>query len=70
MRYFYATKSRSLNVDALLKKDFVMACRNEDVGGSKYYDLLIYDGKLKDEEVEEYELEYMGAFKEWHIINS
>lgn len=62
MRYFYATKSRSLNVDALLRKDFVMASKNKDVDGCNYYDLLIYDGKLKDEEVKEYELEYIGGF--------
>ena len=62
MRYFYATKSRSLNVNALLIKDFVMAYKNKDVDGSSYYDVLIYDRKLKDKEVKEYELEYIGGF--------
>lgn len=62
MRYYYATKSRSLNVDALLRKDFVMASRNQDVDGSKYYDLVVYDKKLKDEEVKEWEFEYIGEF--------
>lgn len=39
-----------------------MASRNQDVDGCNYYDLLIYDRKLKDEEVKEYELEYIGGF--------
>ena len=39
-----------------------MASRNQDVDGSKYYDLVVYDKKLKDEEVKEWEFEYIGGF--------
>lgn len=62
MRYVYARKSRHFNADAYLKKGFVMASRNQDVDGSKYYDLVVYDKKLKDEEVKEWEFEYIGGF--------
>lgn len=62
MKYLYARKSKHFNGDILLKKDFVMACRNEDVGGSKYYDLFVYDKKLKDEQVKEWGFEYIGGF--------
>ena len=64
MRYLYARKSRLFNADAYLKKGFVMASRNQDVDGSKYYDLLVYDKKLKDEEVKEWGFEYIGEFTE------
>lgn len=30
-------------------------------GGGQYHDLLIYDRKLTDEELEEYELDYINA---------
>ena len=62
MRYIYARKSKHFNADAYLKKGFVMASRNQDVDGSKYYDLVVYDKKLKDEEVKKWELEYIGGF--------
>ncbi|MBZ2386668.1 hypothetical protein K8P03_05065 [Anaerococcus murdochii] len=64
MRYVYARKSRHFNGDAYLKKGFVMASRNQDLDGSKYYDLLVYDKKLKDEEVKEWGFEYIGEFTE------
>lgn len=64
MKYLYARKSRYFNADAYLKKGFVMASRNQDVDGSKYYDLLVYDKKLKDEEVKEWGFEYIGEFTE------
>lgn len=62
MRYFYARKTRLFNADAYLKKGFVMASRNQDLDGSKYYDLVVYDKKLKDEEVKKWEFEYIGEF--------
>ena len=39
-----------------------MASANKDVDDCNYYDLLIYDRKLKEEEVKEYDLEYIGGF--------
>ena len=62
MRYLYAAKSQSFNVDILLKKDFVMASRNKDVNNCKYYHLFIFERRLKNEEVKKYELEYIGGF--------
>ncbi len=41
-----------------------MASRNQDTDGSKYYDLFVYDRKLKDEEVKEWGFEYIGEFTE------
>lgn len=64
MRYYYATKLKTFNVDILLKKDFVMASRNKDINSCKYYHLFIFERRLKNEEVKKYELEYIGAFKE------
>ena len=32
-------------------------------GGGQYHDLLIYDRKLTDEELEEYELDYIKSIK-------
>ena len=64
MRYLYATKSRPFNVDVYLKKGFVMASTNRDVDDCNYYDLLIYDRRLKDEEVKGWEFEYIGEFKD------
>lgn len=62
MKYLYAAKSQSFNVDILLKKDFVMASRNKDVNSCKYYHLFIFERRLKNEEVKKYELEYIGGF--------
>lgn len=62
MKYFYVTKSRPFNADVYLKKGFVRASMNRDIDGCNYYDLLIYNKKLKDEEVRDLELEYLGEY--------
>ena len=41
----------------------------DDLTG-KYHDILIYRRKLTDEELIDYELDYIGvAYKEWRIEN-
>lgn len=62
MRYLYAMRSRSINVDDFIKKGFEMMLTNKDLGDCDYYYLLIYDRKLKDEEFDKYQLEYLGGF--------
>lgn len=64
MRYVYASKLRNFDGYAYLTKAFVMASRNQDTDGSKYYDLFVYDRKLKDAEVKEWGFEYIGEFTE------
>lgn len=62
MRYFYVRKSRNFDTDAYIKKAFVKALPNYDADGCNYYQLLIFDRKLNDEEVRDLELEYIGEY--------
>ena len=62
MKYLYTRKSRHFNGDAYLKKGFVKALPNYDADGCNYYELLIFDRKLMDEEVRDLEFEYIGEY--------
>lgn len=62
MRYLYVRKSRNFDTDAYIKKAFVKALANNDIDGCNYYELLIFDRKLMDEEVRDLEFEYIGEY--------
>lgn len=62
MRYLYVRKSSNFDTDAYTKKAFVKAIPNYDTDGCNYYQLLIFDRKLNDEEVRGLELEYIGEY--------
>ncbi len=64
MRYLYAMRLRPFSLGTYPKKGFVRAEINVDVDSCNYHDLLIYDRRLKDEEVKEWEFEYLGEFED------
>ncbi len=53
----YGMKYRGFSIGCQPMKGFVK--RLDDMG-LKYHDILIYDRKLTDEELKEYELVYLG----------
>lgn len=54
----YGMRLRGFSIGCQPKEGFVD--RQDDPTG-KYYDILIYDRKLTDNELAEYELDYLGT---------
>lgn len=55
--YKYGMRLRGFSISTQPKAGFYE--RQDDHTG-KYWDILIYDRKLTDKEVQEYELDYLG----------
>ena len=64
MRYLYAMRMRPFSPGTYPKDGFLSVKINNDLDDCYYYDLLVYRRKLDDEEVWEWEFEYIGAFNE------
>ena len=56
IRFMYGMKSRGFSIGCQPKEGFLG--RLDDPKG-KYYDILVYDRRLDDEEVSEFELEFI-----------
>lgn len=54
MEYRYGMRMRGFSIGCQPKKGFV---RREDDPSDKYYDIIVYDRPLTDEEVSGYELD-------------
>jgi hypothetical protein len=55
--YKYGMRLRGFSIGCQPKEGF---CDRQDDSTGKYWDILIYDRKLTDEEVHDYELDYIG----------
>ena len=59
MRYIYGLRFRPFGIGTAPKgQNEVIA--GKKIGRKRYYDFVVYDKKLSDEEVKKYELEFMG----------
>ena len=57
MRYVYGMRLRGFSIGCQPLDGF--SERVDDESG-KYYDILLYDRKLSEEELQKYELDYLG----------
>lgn len=55
--YKYGMRLRGFSIGTQPKEGFYE--RQDDTTG-KYWDILVYDRKLTDKEVQDYELDYLG----------
>lgn len=55
MAYKYGMRLRGFSLGCQPMKGFI----DREDGGSKYWDILVYDRKLTEEEVRDYELDYI-----------
>lgn len=55
--YSYGMRLRGFSIGCQPMNGFI---RREDDPGRRYHDLLIYDRKLTDSELTDYELDYLG----------
>lgn len=58
-RYLYGMRLRGFSPGCQPREGLIGD--KEDITG-KYYDLLMYDRELTDEELREYELDYVGRY--------
>jgi len=58
MRYRYGMRLRGFSIGCQPMEGLIEA--RDDIIKGRYHNLLIYDRKLTDEEIEEYELDYLG----------
>lgn len=58
VRYRYGMRLRGFSIGCQPMEGLIEA--RDDILPDRYYNLLIYDRKLTDEEIEEYELDYLG----------
>jgi len=57
-RYRYGMRLRGFSIGCQPMEGLIEA--RDDIIKGRYHNLLIYDRKLTDEEIEEYELDYLG----------
>lgn len=57
MVYRYGMRLRGFSIGCQPKRGFLD--REDDVSG-RYYDILVYDRELSNQEVEDYELDFIG----------
>lgn len=57
MTYKYGMRLRGFSIGCQPKTGFIE--RTDDVSG-RYYDILAYDRRLTEQELEDYELDYLG----------
>ena len=54
--YFYGMRLRGFSIGAQPTKGFI---RREDSTSDRYHDILVYDRKLTEKELADYELDYL-----------
>ncbi len=65
--YAYGMRLRGFSPEAQPKEGLIEGI--DDITG-QYHDILIYRWKLTEEQMRDYELDYIGvAYKEWRIEN-
>ena len=57
MAYKYGMRLRGFSIGCQPKDGFI---RREDDASGRYYDILVYDRELSEQELEDYELDYLG----------
>lgn len=57
--YKYGMRLRGFSIGCQPMQGFI---RRLDDKSGKYYDILVYDRKLSEEEIKNYELEYLGEY--------
>ena len=57
MMYKYGMRLRGCSIGCQPKKGFIE--RRDDVSG-RYWDIIVYDRKLTDDEISDYSLDYIG----------
>lgn len=55
--FIYGMRLRGFSIGCQPTKNLIY---RKDDNTKKYYDLLVYDVKLTDKEIEDYELDYIG----------
>ena len=61
MAYRYGMRLRGFGIACQPKKGLI---RREDGVSGRYYDILAYDRRLTEQELEDYELDYLGKENE------
>jgi hypothetical protein len=59
--YKYGMRLRGFSIGC---QPMIGLVRREDDSTGRYHDVLVYDRQLTDQELEDYELDYLGEVKE------
>lgn len=63
MKHLYAMKLEPYSVGIIPINGLIKAFIDDKIADSKTYSLLLYNRKLPEESIKEYELEYLGKYE-------
>jgi hypothetical protein len=64
MNYYYGMRLRGFSIGTFPKDGFVDVMRNNVYKGREYHDVLKYDRKLTEEELREWEFDFLENYEE------
>ena len=59
MKYIYGMRLRGFSLGTQPSKGLIEALNGKNINGYDYYNLLVYDRKLSEEELKNYELDFL-----------